>query len=215
MRPSTLPTPSTRPGGGQRWPSPCRTVQADADDRQSPVSAPDAKLSTLANWAGQIDACRFRMQVGDLVALRSEVWIRIPIASPKSEHIIRNPEPRLGSLVGQPSTARQTGPHVHPAPAFTPRETQLARPAQAGTWVARSELAWKNAPLFCPLTRAALSTCGPAGPSSARVLTVTAAARATGQASHAKRRVGADLLRGWCVLGEVGAPSSRRVRREC
>ena len=109
MRPSTLPTPSTRPSGGQRWPSRCRTVQADADDRQSPVSAPDAKLSALANWAGQIDACRFRIQVGDLVALRSEVWIRIPIALPKSEYIIRNPEPRLGRLVGQPSTARQTG----------------------------------------------------------------------------------------------------------
>lgn len=30
---------------------------------------PDAKPSTLANWAGQIDAFRFRMQVGDLVAL--------------------------------------------------------------------------------------------------------------------------------------------------
>jgi predicted Mrr-cat superfamily restriction endonuclease len=28
---------------------------------------PDAKPSTLANWAGQIDAFRFRMQVGDLV----------------------------------------------------------------------------------------------------------------------------------------------------
>jgi len=31
-----LPTPSTRPRGGQRWPSRCRTtVQADADDRES------------------------------------------------------------------------------------------------------------------------------------------------------------------------------------
>ena len=30
---------------------------------------PDAKPSTLANWAGQIGAFRFRMQVGDLVAL--------------------------------------------------------------------------------------------------------------------------------------------------
>lgn len=30
---------------------------------------PAAKPSTLANWAGQIDAFRFRMQVGDLVAL--------------------------------------------------------------------------------------------------------------------------------------------------
>jgi restriction system protein len=30
---------------------------------------PDAKPSTLANWAGQIDAFRFRMQAGDLVAL--------------------------------------------------------------------------------------------------------------------------------------------------
>ncbi len=30
---------------------------------------PDAKPSTLANWAGQIDAFRFRMRVGDLVAL--------------------------------------------------------------------------------------------------------------------------------------------------
>ncbi len=30
---------------------------------------PDAKPSTLANWADQIDAFRFRMQVGDLVAL--------------------------------------------------------------------------------------------------------------------------------------------------
>ena len=30
---------------------------------------PDAKPSTLANWAGQVDAFRFRMQVGDLVAL--------------------------------------------------------------------------------------------------------------------------------------------------
>jgi restriction system protein len=30
---------------------------------------PDAKPSTLANWAGQIDAFRFRMNVGDLVAL--------------------------------------------------------------------------------------------------------------------------------------------------
>lgn len=29
----------------------------------------DAKPSTLANWAGQIDAFRFRMQIGDLVAL--------------------------------------------------------------------------------------------------------------------------------------------------
>jgi restriction system protein len=30
---------------------------------------PDAKPSTLANWAGQIDAFRSRMSVGDLVAL--------------------------------------------------------------------------------------------------------------------------------------------------
>lgn len=30
---------------------------------------PDAKPSTLANWAGQIDAFRFRMKIGDLVAL--------------------------------------------------------------------------------------------------------------------------------------------------
>jgi restriction system protein len=30
---------------------------------------PDAKPSALANWAGQIDAFRFLMQVGDLVAL--------------------------------------------------------------------------------------------------------------------------------------------------
>ena len=30
---------------------------------------PDAKPSTLANWAGQIDAFRFRIQIGDLVAL--------------------------------------------------------------------------------------------------------------------------------------------------
>lgn len=30
---------------------------------------PDAKPSTLANWAGQIDAFRFRMKAGDLVAL--------------------------------------------------------------------------------------------------------------------------------------------------
>jgi len=35
---STSPTPSTRPSGGQRWPCKCRAVQADADDRQSPVS---------------------------------------------------------------------------------------------------------------------------------------------------------------------------------
>ena len=33
------------------------------------VTYPDAKPSTLANWAGQIGAFRFRMQVGDLVAL--------------------------------------------------------------------------------------------------------------------------------------------------
>jgi len=38
MRPSTSPTPSTRPGGGQRSQSKCRAVQADADDRESPVS---------------------------------------------------------------------------------------------------------------------------------------------------------------------------------
>ncbi|HEY2518655.1 MAG TPA: restriction endonuclease [Streptosporangiaceae bacterium] len=30
---------------------------------------PDARPSTLANWGGQIDAFRFRVQVGDLVAL--------------------------------------------------------------------------------------------------------------------------------------------------
>jgi restriction system protein len=30
---------------------------------------PDAKPSTLANWGGQIDAFRFRMKIGDLVAL--------------------------------------------------------------------------------------------------------------------------------------------------
>jgi hypothetical protein len=34
------PTPSTRPNGGQRWPSRCQTVQADAGDRESPVPAP-------------------------------------------------------------------------------------------------------------------------------------------------------------------------------
>lgn len=33
------------------------------------VTYPDAKPSTLANWAGQVDAFRFRMEVGDLVAL--------------------------------------------------------------------------------------------------------------------------------------------------
>ena len=33
------------------------------------VTYPDAKPSTLANWAGQIDAFRFRMKAGDLVAL--------------------------------------------------------------------------------------------------------------------------------------------------
>lgn len=33
------------------------------------LTYPDAKPSTLANWAGQIDAFRFRMQVGNLVAL--------------------------------------------------------------------------------------------------------------------------------------------------
>lgn len=32
--------PSTRPSGGQRWQSRCQTVQADADDRESAVSAP-------------------------------------------------------------------------------------------------------------------------------------------------------------------------------
>jgi SnoaL-like domain len=40
MRPSTLPTPSTRPRGGPRWPSRCRTVQADAGDRDSSMKAP-------------------------------------------------------------------------------------------------------------------------------------------------------------------------------
>ena len=40
----------TRPGGGQRWPSRCRTVQADAGDRDTSVSAPDAGPTALANW---------------------------------------------------------------------------------------------------------------------------------------------------------------------
>jgi predicted Mrr-cat superfamily restriction endonuclease len=30
---------------------------------------PDDKPSTLANWTGQIEAFRFRMEVGDLVAM--------------------------------------------------------------------------------------------------------------------------------------------------
>lgn len=33
------------------------------------MTYPDAKPSTLANWAGQIDAFRFRIRIGDLVAL--------------------------------------------------------------------------------------------------------------------------------------------------
>jgi hypothetical protein len=38
-----------------------------------------------------------------------EVWGSNPIAPPSPKPIIRNPEPRLGSLAGQPSTAHQTG----------------------------------------------------------------------------------------------------------
>ena len=52
---------------------------ASAQDIRNRLSTtyPDAKPSTLANWAGQIDAFRFRIKIGDLVALRRQFFGRI------------------------------------------------------------------------------------------------------------------------------------------
>lgn len=57
---------------GIGWPEVGNLTQvASAEDIRTRLNEtfPDAKPSTLANWAGQIGAFRFQMQVGDLVAL--------------------------------------------------------------------------------------------------------------------------------------------------
>src|SRR5215475_7153909 len=57
---------------GIGWPEVGDLTELDsAQDIRKRLNAtyPDAKPPTLANWAGQIDAFRFRIKTGDLVAL--------------------------------------------------------------------------------------------------------------------------------------------------
>ena len=59
------------------------TQVGSSDEIRTRLNAayPDTKPSTLANWAGQVDAFRFRMQVGDLVALPLSQPRRSPSAA--------------------------------------------------------------------------------------------------------------------------------------
>jgi hypothetical protein len=71
-------------------------------------TVPDGTRALVQAGGSPFDVARRRPTYRIRMACKRS-GVRIPIAPPRSEFIIRNPEPRLRRLAGQPSAARQTG----------------------------------------------------------------------------------------------------------